>query len=279
MNPVFFRPQPDLRDFVENIVILEYEFSKDQPLSPIYAYVPTFTRFLCFYLADTVRVKKKDEPFIKRSRSIIIGLQSKPVVLDLGKKHLTVFVALKPCAMYRLTGVPQNEMIDLDYDARIFLGDDVDELINSMRNTVSHGEKNDLVQEYLLTKIPTLKASIPFDDAVNKLITLGGNLTVGECAKLACLSVRQFERISIERLGFSPKLYFRLVRFTNAYQYKEKFPAESWTNIAHKSGYFDQAHLIRDFKYFAGINPGTIKEATLESSIRFQIVGIKGAFK
>ncbi|MEO6670092.1 MAG: helix-turn-helix domain-containing protein [Ferruginibacter sp.] len=279
MLPVFFSPNPLLKDFVENIAILEYDFTEEQPLSPIYAYVPTFTRFLCFYMADTVKVKKKDEPFKDRARSLIIGLQSKPVVLDLGRKHLTVLVALKPSAMYRLIGVAQDTMIDLDFDAKIFLGQEIDGLLESMMSTATHIEKISIIQEYLLTKLSVLRPAIPFDDAINRLLEAGGNISVEEIATIACLSTRQCERISRERLGFSPKLYCRLVRFTNAYQYKETFPAENWTNIAHKCGYFDQAHLNRDFKYFAGINPGTIKEASLESSVRFQIVGIEGAFK
>lgn len=279
MQPVFFPPHTQLADFVENIVILEYDFTDEQPLSPIYAFVPTYTRFLCFYLGDTVRVKKKDGKFKKRPRSLIIGLQSKPVVLDLGKKHLTVFVGLKPCAMYRLIGVPQHAMIDEDYNATMFLGEEINGLVERMIHTSNHTEKNNIMQEYLLTKLPILKPEIPFDLAINRLLKSGGNLTVEETAVLACLSTRQFERISRERLGFSPKVYFRLVRFTHAYQCKEKNPAENWTNIAYECGYFDQAHLIRDFKFFAGINPGTIKESTLEYSVRFQILGIEGPFK
>lgn len=37
---------------------------------------------------------------------------------------------------------------------------------------------------------------------------------------------------------------------------------------AHKCGYFDQMHLIRDFKEFAGVNPSAIESEFLKSPVK-----------
>ncbi|MEJ7663659.1 MAG: helix-turn-helix domain-containing protein [Hymenobacter sp.] len=89
-------------------------------------------------------------------------------------------------------------------------------------------------------------------------------------AAAACLSVRQFERKSYERLGFSPKLYSRMIRFSHAYKYKECAPHTSWTEIAHRCGYFDQMHFIRDFKFFTGYAPGILTEEEVRKSVLFR---------
>ena len=58
----------------------------------------------------------------------------------------------------------------------------------------------------------------------------------------------------------SPRFYAKLRRFANAYNLKENNANMSWTEIAHTSGYFDQMHLIRDFRFFSGQNPRFISE-------------------
>jgi AraC-like DNA-binding protein len=66
------------------------------------------------------------------------------------------------------------------------------------------------------------------------------------------------------------KLFSRVVRFSNAYRLRENHAGISWTSIAHKAGYFDQAHLIRDFKEFAAVAPGVIEKELASSPVRLQ---------
>lgn len=68
---------------------------------------------------------------------------------------------------------------------------------------------------------------------------LKGNLSIENAASLACLSLRQYERRTKEVMGYSPKVFARLIRFSKAYRLKEQQPHLSWTSIAHTSGYFD----------------------------------------
>jgi transcriptional regulator GlxA family with amidase domain len=89
-------------------------------------------------------------------------------------------------------------------------------------------------------------------------------------AARACLSVRQFERLSHERLGLPPKTYSRMIRFSHAYKCKEIAPHTSWTEIAHRCGYFDQAHLARDFRFFAGHSPGGLTPEAVAQSVLFK---------
>ncbi len=68
----------------------------------------------------------------------------------------------------------------------------------------------------------------------------------------------------------NPKAYARIVRFSKAYRLHETFPQLSWTEIAHTAGYFDQMHLIKDFKEFAGVNPSVIEQQLLHTPLRMQ---------
>ena len=77
----------------------------------------------------------------------------------------------------------------------------------------------------------------------------------------ACMSNRQFERAFKDRMGVSPKFYSRLVRFGKAWLLKEKQTSITWSEVAHHCQYFDQMHLIRDFKAFTNVNPRMISDA------------------
>lgn len=73
------------------------------------------------------------------------------------------------------------------------------------------------------------------------------------------LSVRHFRRLCLERAGVSPKHLTRILRFQKA---ARKISAlgglaqPSWADFAVASGYYDQAHFIREFQEFAGCTPG-----------------------
>ena len=266
----YFPPHPALLEYVESITILNIDFTCGNDLSPIYTFVPTHTRFLCFYLHDQVKVKKQDGDFITRARSIIIGPQLTPVTLDLGQNHHAIIVSLKPCSMYRLLGIPLEEIVDCDFDARLIIGPEIDEVLDWLREARSNQEKNIIIQQYMLHKLQQLKPALPFDLAMQQLVGASGNLSIDYVASQSCLSVRQFERKSLERIGLPPKFYARMIRFSHAYKYKETYPGMSWIAIAHQCGYFDQMHFIRDFKTFAGFTPGLLKEEDIKKSVRFR---------
>ncbi len=68
----------------------------------------------------------------------------------------------------------------------------------------------------------------------------------------------------------NPKMYARILKFSKAYRLREAFPQLTWIKIAHESGYFDQMHMIRDFKIFAGVNPSAIEQQLLSTPLRMQ---------
>ncbi|WP_316793673.1 helix-turn-helix transcriptional regulator [Pedobacter frigoris] len=269
MTHFHFEPFPALLEYIDSIYIIDIDFSVELTLSPIYTFVPTHTRFLCFYLHDQVKVKK-EEGFVAKAESVIIGPQLNPVTLDLGKRHHTIIVSLKPCGMYRLLGISMDEIVDKDFDARLVMGKEIDELIDRLKEAKTNYQKNQIVQGYLLLKLPRLKPALPFDRAMLHLVHANGNLTVDQVASQSCVSTRQFERVCLERIGLSPKLYARMVRFSYAYKLKEIYPQMPWSQISYMCGYFDQTHFIRDFKQFAKFTPGHLSEEDITSSVRFQ---------
>lgn len=69
------------------------------------------------------------------------------------------------------------------------------------------------------------------------------------------ISERHLRRVFRVVVGLSPKEYFKLLRFERALKAAKDARDSSWSDIAVSAGYYDQAHLIADFRSIAGTTP------------------------
>jgi AraC-like DNA-binding protein len=70
------------------------------------------------------------------------------------------------------------------------------------------------------------------------------------------LSERHLRRLFQQAVGMSPKRFERIARFERAVRAARFEAGSTWANIAAAAGYYDQAHLIEDFRDIAGATPG-----------------------
>ncbi len=224
-------------------------------------YPPTPQNSLFFYINDKIKIKTDaSNDFVVQPRSVIVGPQLTPVKIDIIKSHKAVRVGFHPGGLFRLLGFSLSEMVDGSFDAEDVFGKNIKEVNCRLQEASTFDEIKDIVELFLLQQIKSLKPALPLDIAFLELMRSVGMISIEKLASFSCLSLRQFERKCKDRIGFPPKLFARIVRFSKAYRLRENFPDLSWTSIAYECGYFDQMHFIRDFKEFAGVSPGIIEK-------------------
>jgi len=95
-------------------------------------------------------------------------------------------------------------------------------------------------------------------------IALGATRAIGDCegrvsiADMACgygLTRQGFARRFVEGAGLSPKLYARITRFQHLVHALLLTDVERWSAVSLDIGYYDQAHMINEFRSFAGCSP------------------------
>jgi AraC-like DNA-binding protein len=91
--------------------------------------------------------------------------------------------------------------------------------------------------------------------AIEEIVAGHGNVDLEYIARQANLSARQFRRRCLEESGLTPKHLCRVLRFRRASRLAQGVLRPQWSGIAADAGYFDQAHLIRDFREFTGRTP------------------------
>jgi AraC-like DNA-binding protein len=70
-------------------------------------------------------------------------------------------------------------------------------------------------------------------------------------------SQKHFIDLFKKQVGVTPKQYLRIIRFQKAIQELEQGASFfDWSRLALQSGFYDQAHLIHDFREFSGFTPG-----------------------
>jgi AraC-like DNA-binding protein len=266
----FLKPSPALENLVNNIMINKVSFST-LTTKPSFLFPPLPEQCLFFYPQDCMKVEYASGKKQQLSSCVIVGPQTAPLHITMGYEHLVIKVGFQPGGLHRLLGIPMYHLLRQEaFDAGDLLGPEVYLVNEQLKEAASFQEMQTIVEQFLLKKKRAFKSPLPIDHVLPHLIQQGGLLPVDQLASLACLSNRQFERTFKDRIGVSPKFFSRLVRFANAWVHKESRPEASWAEIAYTCGYYDQMHLIRDFKEFAGANPSLIEISLSEAAINLQ---------
>jgi AraC-like DNA-binding protein len=110
------------------------------------------------------------------------------------------------------------------------------------------------------------------DDQLSQAIAMihrsGGLINIDSVAQSAGWSARHLQRQFKDRVGVSPKFFARMQRFQGVLRAMDD-PTLNWANTANQYGYFDQAHLIRYFRQFAGKPPTALLDQELDLTKRF----------
>lgn len=90
---------------------------------------------------------------------------------------------------------------------------------------------------------------------MDEIIKTQGRTAIESIAAEQGYSVRQMERVFLNYDRCSPKTMCRLIRMEYVLNMMEKYPEYSFSLIAEKMGFSDSPHMLREFKYFAGMTP------------------------
>jgi len=78
---------------------------------------------------------------------------------------------------------------------------------------------------------------------------------IGDACRELGMSPRRFGTLFREHVGMSPKRYARLQRFRAVVDSVQIGRSIEWSRVAADCGFYDQPHLVREFRDFAGMTP------------------------
>jgi AraC-like DNA-binding protein len=194
------------------------------------------------------------DPF---ERCTVRGPRTRKLCIIRLKGHFISFsIKLKPAGLFCLTGIPMRVFTD-----RAIPGDLVDPLPLKImtERLLSAQDLSDcirIVEPYLLIFAEKRRLyPCAAERATRQLISKKMPFSMVQLARESNLSLRQLERVFIREIGVNPKTFYRMHRFRQLIQARINEPAMKWAAMTDKFCYYDQMHLIRDFRQFLGISP------------------------
>jgi AraC-like DNA-binding protein len=234
---------------------MKWQHEKDIPRSFITCLANT-EQNLYFYINDPIKIVPTEKVEIPVPPVVVTGPKYKPVGLIFGNDHLMIKVAFHPTGTYRLLGISMQQTVNNGLDATSFWGEEVLFVLNQLRLCSSYDLMVAYVCSFLEMKFgASCRPLEAIDDVAIQMLDPLVVHKQEEWAALACLSLRQFERNFISRVGISPKLFIRIVRFEYAMKLKNNTSDKSWAETALECGYADSSHLLKEFKEFAEFPP------------------------
>ncbi|MDB5088054.1 MAG: hypothetical protein JWR09_2048 [Mucilaginibacter sp.] len=166
-------------------------------------------------------------------------------------------IRFNPITFFKLFNVRENVFKHKPvFDLVEIVNDDFGVFNNDFYSNASIEHKVEAATNFLSQRICATAFPNLLGDLINH-IEQGRSLTVKELAK-ACgvrLNYKWLERNFKKHIGISPKDYLLLRRFLNAYRSLDSLSSQALLQTALEHGYYDDNHLIKDFRSFSGQSP------------------------
>ena len=183
----------------------------------------------------------------RQPRAMFVGQMSRSTTIQATGKVGCFGVRFESAGFWALFGDRQVDFANRIVSASDILGPAVERRLLGASDTA---ERIAIVERVLLPRLPGCEMA--WCAAVSSV--LSGSLSIEKLREGSGVGVRQFERLFETRVGLTPRVFGRLARFRKALKCKG-----SWVDVAADCGYYDQSHLIRDFKEFTGGSPNQLR--------------------
>ena len=195
----------------------------------------------------------------RRYGCVVGGLQTSPALIAHDGNQEGIAIEVTPLGSRAVFGLPARALWNTSLEFDEIAGAIGGELWERLQWAVAWEERFAVVDDVLCR----LLRDDPLDPALRRSWQLvaasGGRAPVAEVARTVGWTRQHFARRFADEFGLSPKLAARVVRFDRARRMLQRTPAfASIAQVAAVCGYYDQAHLTRDFVELAGCPPGRL---------------------
>lgn len=254
MISVSYRPGPPLNEFVENFWLIEG--GQARRLEKI---LPTGMIELVINLKSNeihIHDWERPEQYQRLSGAVFSGTYSRSFICNALQHEAIMGVHFKAGGAFPFLGAGANELTNAHGHLADIWGRFGVELRERLCAASTPEERFRIMEAALRSRFhdPT-RCQLPIKMALKMLTIAGNRASVRDVSRKLGFSQRRFIQIFNSVVGLTPRVFCRISRFQQARVLAEKTDRPDWAELALTCGYFDQSHLIRDFREFSGSTP------------------------
>lgn len=212
---------------------------------------------LVFYRNTPVILSLPFQQEQRYSRALLCGQTTRFFDLMPAGHLKMIAIVFHPFGAKAFFPIPMDKLAD-----RVTAAEDLEiPALTDLVNRITDTEEDDLcighIEHFLWNALSPIK-----DYNYNRMLAAirevnqsNGELRIAWLAESVCLSYKQFQRIFMEHIGINPKDFVRTVRFQQALYILQTRPDTPFSQLAHECGYYDQSHMVNEFKTFSGYTP------------------------
>lgn len=191
------------------------------------------------------------------------GMRNKPgFIIQAGK--LKVFgISFYPYGLYPFLNVPmlefRNQLNDLELVDKHF----VQKLEVAIQDAKETGEVVYAIEKALLLLLDRNTVEMKNIDLVRRFFGENKEQSINDFCEKNRVNIKTLERKCLKYAGYTPKTLIRIGRFQLASKQLMYNEENSFAELACDSGYYDQAHFIKEFQAFSGTTPGKFNKEGL----------------
>jgi AraC-like DNA-binding protein len=251
-------PSPQFADLVKCFWSLEYQKSAANGPEPL---VPDGCVEIIFNLADRFRRYYQNGYTETQAVSLVAG-QMYSSVLIAPSGNVSLFgIRFRPAGAFPFFRFGMCELADRIESLESVWGGEVAGIEERLSFATNFEYQIAVAESVLAERLHQQIAVDPWlIKAVDIISTQNGTKSVSKIAKDIGISERGLERRFRDYIGLTPKMYSRIVRFQRVLKTLESTVKPDISDTALLFGYYDQSHLINDFRQFAGTSPAAFLE-------------------
>lgn len=246
-------PSKRLANYIKCFWTLEARASGDAAPEPV---MPDGCIELIFNLADPFMRYHADGTLERQPLSIVAGQMRSSALIEPSGRIDLFGVRFKHAGAFPFFRFPLNELTNNIVDLGSVWGSAGREIEARIFDAPTAEMRAGIIESALLRLLARDAASDGIVAAASNLIVENmGMVPIERIADSIGVNCRRLERRFQQNLGLSPKRFSRIIRFQNFLGAVRDNPSNMILDTALSFGYYDQAHLIREFREFSGKTP------------------------
>jgi AraC-like DNA-binding protein len=185
------------------------------------------------------------------------GLHQGPIDTEAPHGNALLGVAFSARGTFPWLGERMDGLSDRIIALADAIGDGALALRERLLNTTSLENRFKVVERWLIARLKPRNIVHPAVRwAVDRIAAAGGKLSIEELAVQTGFTRKHLGNLFQQQVGLSPKALARVHRFRGALDILNRSRGEvPWVELAEQCGFYDQSHLINEFRRFTGFSP------------------------